>query len=506
MKKRSYDDFKPLIDNMGFLSTQRFGRNDQGLDVMDLLRNVIVSYAAINNSVEYATSKNILPFASSSFAKTIGGYVASAYVLDKIIYNSNTSILRAVKPLQSIQYIVDTTKSTTRALSDAFTHLPDLVSLSVSSSGVVDILGSYFQGLQNYFTEQLTGAKFSSQLKPFLDLSFSVDNFELLFPSPDISKKISKDLPSNYKDSIRSLSDVSWVPVKRDDIVGNQKPIDDITTALHCLQHYNSLEKTNFFSFNPFFLFAGEPGTGKTMTARYALTLANELAKQNNTDIHIVELNFESKWQNGPVENIRKQLRKISSGDSKYVVFIDEIETKIPSREGLVGASSQSEVIGEFLRFRGGGGYSNLNNYLFVVTSNKPNFIDPAIRNVFSMYELQGPITPEEKLQVLQNSLQEGINLGYVQVTDWKGIKKELSSAHIVGRDIANIAMNAKKKYDSLSKFVPVSLSNEKKAKYIKNLFNSSNKAKSYITTTNMIYNAIRLYASQAKIGTKSYV
>ena len=78
-------------------------------------------------------------------------------------------------------------------------------------------------------------------------------------------------------------------PVRRDDIVANEMGINIIETEVPCLLHYDSVEKRNpFLGFNQYILFVGDKGTGKTMMARYGMTLAKEVGEKNNISLSLV--------------------------------------------------------------------------------------------------------------------------------------------------------------------------------------------------------------------------
>jgi len=316
-----------------------------------------------------------------------------------------------------------------------------------------------------------------------------------------IDEKINQTLTKNIHQ--KQLEELILNPIQKQQIIGNESGLLTIETEIPCLMHYDISNMQNpFEGFNQYILFSGEKGTGKTMTARYAMTLAKNISKKYGKEICLAKMNFEDRYQCGPLENIRGQFAQINKGDKIYLIFIDEIDTKIPSRNNGVGDNYKKDIIGEFLKFRGGGDYINKGNYMFLATTNQPNNIDPAILNVFKVETLQGPITKQQKTQVLYNNLSEGMEIGYVQIQNWKEISEYLNNYHLNGRDLVNIAKDAKQKYRRIASLVPFGNSVEETKYNIKKMLSKTD----CVTTEKDIINSIQNYALREEMIKKSYL
>ena len=238
------------------------------------------------------------------------------------------------------------------------------------------------------------------------------------------------------------------------------------------------------------------------MMARYGITLAKDMAEKVDISLAVVKLDFEDRWQYGPLENLRKQLKEISQGNRPYLVFIDEMDTKIPTRSNGENGY-RKDIIGEFLRFRGGD-YINNGNYLIIGTTNEPNKIDQAITSVFQIEELQGPKTKEEKTKVLYNNLKEGINQGYVQISDWKNIGEALEEYNLTGVNIVNIARNSKQKFRAIASKISFSGTATQKEIMIAKVL--KNNGADYMTREKDVMQSILNEVRKEVIATQSYI
>jgi transitional endoplasmic reticulum ATPase len=117
-------------------------------------------------------------------------------------------------------------------------------------------------------------------------------------------------------------------------------------------------------------LLKGPPGTGKTTIARI---LANE-AKCNFHAITPAEVN---QMYVGESEKRVKELFAKARANPPAIIFIDEIDSLLPIRQGGVAIHSD-KVVNQFLQEMDG---LTINNRVFIVgATNRPDMLDPAVR------------------------------------------------------------------------------------------------------------------------------
>jgi len=315
----------------------------------------------------------------------------------------------------------------------------------------------------------------------FAKLNYALDDLILKsdFDVPDLSvgnKLVSiKTLKKNKSNSkLLSLEKYYFDLVNRSDIIDTSSLLDELELNADLFLHYSLRDKQKVFDFNKFVLLDGIPGTGKTLRAKYLLSYAKQKAKQNKLPLEIVQMNFEDRWQNGPLENIKFQFQTISSGESLYLVFVDELDLKFPSRG--IGSGSQDQVLGEFLKFRGGV-YADKGNYLFLATTNNFKAIDPALRSVFKKYSINSANSLDEKLDMLKLQL----NNFPTNNISWDLIKPKLLSEKITGRSIYKIGLDVKSKYSSLVREIPYNLTSNEKKNLFKQLVKKDSLSTDYL-------------------------
>jgi len=156
----------------------------------------------------------------------------------------------------------------------------------------------------------------------------------------------------------RKEKEVRW-----DDVVG----LDDVKKALLDaiqlpLLHEDLLKKYKIRPSKGILLF-GPPGCGKTLIAKAA---ANEL---NATFIYVSPTDLTSRYESG-AEKL-KEIFNRAKENAPAIIFIDEIETLIPSRKFAL-----SDVVGEFLTQLDG--VKGMKGVLVLGATNEPQYLDPA--------------------------------------------------------------------------------------------------------------------------------
>ncbi|MBL7051020.1 AAA family ATPase [Candidatus Woesearchaeota archaeon] len=501
------EELKPLLDNLKINLTSRFGSEANSFKASDLTKKVVGMYGGVYKSLKDELSKQRIKGKSyeDEFFRSYLTYVASEATIQLLENGGERTLVKSYGARRPINFNLTLNKTDQTTLTDASKGICNAVLNSNSLNNVKLEIKSYLRTLGDYVLEKIDQPIHSNLKKKYKNATIGGKNFKVdgIKKPKNVDQKLGQP-ESDYK---KGLEEVILDPVRRDDIVANEGGISIIETEVPCLLHYDPIEKRNpFFGFNQYLLFVGDKGTGKTMMARYGMTLAKEIGEKHNMSLSLVKLEFEDRWQYGPLENIRKQFSEISEGARPYVVFIDEIDTKIPSRGNGLKDGYRKDIIGEFLKFRGGGDYINKGNYIIMATTNEPNNIDPAILNVFKVENLMGPETPQDKLQVLYNNLRSGISQGYVQVKkeEWATIGEILGQYELTGRDLVNIANGAREKYRGVASSIPFEGRATAKEKMTRQIL--SRDGMEYVTTKQDIIGSITSQIEKEKLIERSYI
>jgi SpoVK/Ycf46/Vps4 family AAA+-type ATPase len=513
MAKVAKSDMKALISNLEINLTNKFERTTEAVQASDLAKKVMGIYGGIFNAMkskmrdERTDKKN-----QDEFFRAYWTYIAAEGCLNILGKSSSSTLVRTVGRRIPAEFNLGLSMTDNSALGDALKHYYKFILNSLSPENVNRDTKAYFQFLSNYAREKMDEPMLSRYKEQYKDITIVGKNFKVE-GIKEKKKQVSKsqstgEVQENFS---KGLEEITLKPVKRQDIVGNQESIELVETEIPCLMYYDPNEGRNpFGGFQQYLMFVGRSGTGKTMLARYAMTMASEIAERVKKPVSLVKLNFEDKWQCGPLENIRNQLTQINDGNRIYIVFVDEIDTKIPSRTGDANQGYKNDIIGEFLRFRGDGDYINKGNYIVIATTNEPGEVDPAILRVFNVKKLPGPLTATEKVKVLYNNLLPGIKKGYVRVEqdEWEPIGKMLVEFDMMGGDIVNIANEAEQKYRKIASKLgddAFNLSASEIEKMVGDVITQGDFFE-YITTGADIIQSIMKQAEKAKNVRESYL
>jgi len=502
-------ELKPLLDNLKINLVERFSKNSDSITAYDLVEKTIKRYGGVYKSLESPLKKvNIERLAPDEFLRLYMTYVSSE-ASKQLLSNGDTMLKKMVyssKVPLDFKLTLETTNH--RTLVDAVEHLANTAIRSSSPYKVKDYLKNYFDLLSMYSVNKMESPLFSKYKSLFEELSVEGRNFKV-----EGIKKIEFRKPQNDNgkdptgdEYTKGLEEFVLEPVGKDEIVGNEDGISLLERQIQCLMTYDVKEKRNPFKnqFKQFLLFAGKKGTGKTMLARYGMTFAREIAVNYKIPLSLVKLEFEDRYQDGPILNLQHQFKQISSGNNPYIVFIDEIDKKIPSDDDRKGY--RDAILREFLKFRGGGDYINKGNYVLTGTSNEPNRIHPPILDVFEVEEIRGPRTPEQRLQVLYNNLKLGIQQGYVRLSqsDWREIADLLKDCDLSGRDLFNIASSSVQKYLDIAKRLPKNLSATETEKLIKKIMHDD--GVEFTTNKKEVFKALKDFENVQRTKELSFV
>ncbi len=373
-------------------------------------------------------------------------------VLEHKISNRRTANLREIDFSQTDSVVLD-------AILQSYLSF-------LSSGSSTEEVTTFFHELRSRSINELNSPSYERWRSDLQTLEIKSSSFQVKgLKGRGIRKKASPaPQPGEVEDSFRrDFSQLVIAPhncVLREDIISNTEAIDKIQDAVMKLLTYRKEEKMNPFldgrkkkGFTQGILFFGDTGSGKTMTAFYGMSLAQELAKEYGKEICFAEFNIKSGYQEGGVQMIRHQFNLISRGDRLYYLFVDELDTEFAARNTSENDNMyHKQKLGELLRFLDGV-YPNYGNYLLVGTANDMRNVDKALKMArLERVYCPGARTAEEKAEVLKVCFGEDISNGLVKVQDWKKIGELASSYDLDGRILREVAGSCYPKANALTR------------------------------------------------------
>ena len=448
------DEYKPILDLQENALIKRFGtRTNEAVEALDTLNKSSLMFAGVYQSVKSKlTAEGIFTTAiPDDFKRAYAVYVASEAVVRFLSKDSQGPMQQSFtrqRPISDFNLELELRDYNT--IADVLENLAKYVSGASRAADVKLDITNYFRFLTGYSLKKLQSPSMYAYKETVENLRIKGKYFEVSGLKKSL-KKSSKHKPQKQEAGVAIFEkDPTIITLERriekKVVMGNDEALNAVEIAVHHLLAYDPVKKTNPYLFDGGFrqliLLVGDSGTGKTMIFKYGISEAQGIAEAYNLDFVAVALDFEDSYQDGPVQILRHQLSGIVQDNRPYLVFVDEMESKFSARKSVNTAHFEQKTIREFLDFTNGLGYPNRGNYVLLGASNLPDQIDKAIRSRFSKgtYLCEGPKTFEEKARILYNNLLGGINAGYVQISDWRGIGEVAKSLELSGRELAECA------------------------------------------------------------------
>jgi SpoVK/Ycf46/Vps4 family AAA+-type ATPase len=468
MGSYSQSEFSNILGVMYDKSKARFGSSDnKSCEKAEDVKKIALKFSAIFLATISALS------ARSAFNKGTDQeliHLLSCYVASRAIpqlyeqEGSQAGIENTILDPKGIKDFSLEFKRREQSVLDAILNqYSDYISQGTPLSNVKAESYNFFNYLAKKSAELVLNEKYSKYSK-------ILENLVINGPSFSIAG-ISKEEPKNgrnksfvsgdeqIKKDFKVIEITDDLRVYRKDIVGNEEAVAEIEIAVKNVMAYRKDDQANPFlegrkkkGFNQGLLLMGDTGTGKTLVARYGMSLADEIARKYGKELSIVKFDIMSTYQEGGVIMLQHQLSQVCQGDKIYYLSIDEIDSMFTSRsEGSADSHYHREKLGEILRFLDGD-YPNKGNYIVVATVNNIKGVDRALRNArLDRIHCPGPCSAEDKAKVIAIHFGDEIKKGLVNVVNWTRIGEAAVKYNINGRQLADVANKCYKIMRNLS-------------------------------------------------------
>lgn len=458
MARVSLDKVRPLLSVLETDLTRRFNYSSESKQAVKFTEKLIGFYGGIYLALKQTIKGNIN---NLSFESKYLNFVASEATSQRFGGNISSNY---------------STHTRVKGLNEVVKEMYNLASSSSSLSKIPININEFLRSNSSALRLDMHQPFFNQEKQEVLDWVVNGKGFNVVLKEQKQQKELSQE---NLEDHVKGLKEHNLIPVKKTDIFGNKESISLINDEIPCLLAYDSIEKRNpFFGFSSYLMFVGKPGTGKSMLARYAMTLGKTLAKKYQKPLSLVQLDIKDSWKNGSFLNLGRQFQEINQGNKIYMIFIDEIDKALTE-------SNDSGAVEQFLRFRGGAEYCNKGNYIVISTTNSPEIIHKGIMRVFDVLEVNGPETPEEKINLLKHNLQGK----FTKINSWTNIYSAFQKYELNGDEIFQIAERAQIKARRIARSVSLNGSATEIEKRVNELIQTGNPK--YLTSERDVLEAI---------------
>lgn len=462
MGSYSKDEFKHALVVLHDKSLDKFGMmNPDSFSKADKIKKNALKFSAIYLAAAAELSRKlVLNSTEMELNNMISCYTASQAVMQLNKDNNgmleNKLVARKSPDFSKINF----DKSDTSVIDDILDSYKSFITAGSASSSTKAEINYFFQEMSNQLIKLIQQDKYNKhrELVEGLKINgpqFRVDGIKARKP---IEKDTFIDSDDQFKKDFDYIKLGNDKKVRKSEIIGNEVAVEKIGNAVKNLMAYRIDDKVNPFlngrrkkGFKQGLLLLGNSGTGKTLTAFYGMTLADNIAKNYGRDLSIVKFNINSSYQEGGVQMLKHQLTEICQGEKIYYLFIDEIDTQFSSRTGNSSKSQyHKQKLGEFMRFLDGE-YPNLGNYIVIATANDTKGVDKAVKSRLERVHCPGPVSAEEKAKVLALHFGDDISNGLVQVRKWRDLGEIAAQSNLSGRDIQQVVNNCYTKASTIS-------------------------------------------------------
>lgn len=449
------DEYSGLIQLQNSSIIQKWGllKNDSP-KIGDMINKASLGFAATYNAVKQKINEDKVfnVHIPEDFKREFYVYCGADAVIQALDRNSSSTMQKVReydKPAPDMNIDYKTRDYIT--ISEIIQNL----SKYITDYAQIDDLGSYVKSYFKYVQENAFNMLTMPGTNNYQDCVKKLKIIGKGFEINGLKKRSSNDTSKTKEEKQSSEEDIFSVdlkeikpqrPLEKNDIFGNDDALTCVENSVASLLAYDTKKRLNPYlldgGFNQLILLVGDSGTGKTMIMEYAVSLADKISKENKIDFLPVKMDFSSHFQDGPIKILKYQLSSITNDNRPYIVFLDEMEGKFPSRTDENSLRFEQKLITEFLDFTNGLSYNNKGNYVIIGATNLAENIDKAIKSRFKRgtFVCNGPRTKEEKAKVLYNNLVPGINGGYVKINNLADIAEEAVKAGLSGRGLMQCA------------------------------------------------------------------
>ncbi|MFH1173748.1 MAG: AAA family ATPase [archaeon] len=419
------DEDEPCIMNP--LETEAYITIRQGLQVFKAIADDIGKKVELGDKLVNSTGTDPVLVHTKDFVYNYATFVASSFVQRKLEDLLNGHIdLSAIKDKPDFKgFAIDTTK-------------PELTVRNQLVAPLFAILNKHVSGGKQVFKTQYDFPLYALELfehwanqtrdrkDTFTDMNEHLEGhrFRVLSGKGKEEKEVialegyeNKSMPIVKT----SASQLTFVPITENEIVGNQSAKRVIKRNVQRLFLYDFNEKKNpvmdigglYWSV----LFDGPPGTGKTSMFRMAMTLLREYATALDVPYQIftVDQSIKDEYYGKSGKILLERLNVAKDPTALVIGILDDIDLLTSTRKEAQGADNDINNI--LMQYLDGAFTMRLGNVINFAASNKPTGLDEAMRNRFQYRALiDGPKTAEDFADMIHLTMGRLMNRGLLKM------------------------------------------------------------------------------------------
>jgi SpoVK/Ycf46/Vps4 family AAA+-type ATPase len=241
----------------------------------------------------------------------------------------------------------------------------------------------------------------------------------------------------NYTDVVAEVE--KDIPLRLSDIVGQDEAV---TQLLEFASYIKNRKIFSLWSNRPprGILLEGGPGLGKTAAVK---ALCEEFSEEEMIITELSYADVESRWVGAPIENLKKFFAAVDELSKKkhVIVFIDEIDSMLPSR-GLDNIQERTvERVNVFLKWMDGG-FKPMENITVIGATNNIDRLDEAAKRS-GRFDVKIKFKELDKASVIKGLKiymdRKRFNSTQLGEIDWIAVEKFIGDKIVSGADLPEI-------------------------------------------------------------------
>lgn len=417
------------------------------------LKDFVCSYAALSTELHekeiFAAEKNNNYF---NLLKTYCIYASSKAALNKL-NDKEVEQLRELNAHALVPIITQTelNKTSDCALLEPIIKKMINIPQGNSQSALKYSYFRFFEQIKETCKNRIFTNCSAQTLKKLNELRIIKTGLDFQEPQPPkkIDNRAEKSIAENDLEKLpEDLPTYEPNPkAKYEGIIGNTSAKEAIHSALIRVLKYDPEKKSNPFKekgdFKNAFILYGKPGVGKNYTIDSLLNHIKSTASQYNENFQIVDLSkgIRSIYKDRSSQILQKYMSIQEKGEKTYINIIDEADGIFTTNENAERSEESTKLLSEMKKAIN---TADKGNSLFIFLTNYAEKFEAALKQRFTLIEMQGPVTPEDFAKLLKQELNGRNELKDSTIYDLgkkiHNYKKEMEATiPITGRDVKKI-------------------------------------------------------------------
>ncbi len=247
------------------------------------------------------------------------------------------------------------------------------------------------------------------------------------------------------------LVDNKFMPIKKEDVIGEQKFGKTIWSNLVKLSAYNNEKMANPYDPASVIFIYGEPGGGKTFTSHAYIQSFSELCREKGISLWALThstTDYASHYQNLTANRLAELAGKIKDFPGIVIMYVADADNIFQSRKNPDLTAEQQQTLGVYFKMFDGTMIPKNGKFMAVMDANYIEGIDDATKSRLfdEVLELERFDKPEQFADLAKAYLTKGAE-SKIPEKDWQEIGQYLLQSPLSNREINHVVKQLRRDF-----------------------------------------------------------